>query len=243
MEICPNCKLEISAKNANTHIPFMGIGKLGDGNRICGKCFVTLSKLNNQVAGSLKKHTIEQIIEIFNTQNTKDSEIETQLKAIGIDTKSVFWGRKELKELPSILNQNEKIVALVIGTYNDGTGLLVATNNRLIFIDKGLLYGLKIEDFGLDKITSIQFESGFLLSEIKIMASGNIAKISNVEQGNGKRFSDTVRNLLSQPKPQNVPETKIDFVDQLERLAKLKDNGIITEEEFNQQKEKILNQI
>lgn len=242
MEICPNCKLEISTKNANTHIPFLGLGKLSDGNRICGKCYVKLTKINNQVAGSLKKHTLLQVLEIFNNQNDKNSLIEIQLLEIGIDSKSVFWGRKELKELPSILNPNEKIIALVIGTYNDGTGLLVATNSRLIFIDKGMLYGLKIEDFGLDKITSIQYESGLLLSEIKIMASGNIAKISNVEQGNGKRFSDTVRNLLSQPK-NNITETKIDFVDQLERLAKLKDNGIITQEEFNQQKEKLLNQI
>lgn len=241
MEICPNCKLEISAKNANTHIPFLGIGKLLDGNRICGKCYVKLTKINNQVAGTLKKYSLSQVLEIFNNQSDKDNLIENQLLEIGIDSKSTFWGRKELKELPSILNQNEKIVALVIGIYNDGSGLLVATNTRLIFIDKGIIYGLKIEDFSLDKITSIQYESGLLLSEIKIMASGNIAKISNVEQGNGKRFSDTVRNLLSQPKS-SVVETKIDFVDQLERLAKLKDNGIITQEEFNQQKEKLLNQ-
>lgn len=242
MEMCPNCKLEISAKNGNTHVPFLGVGKLSDGNRICAKCYLKLTKINNQVAGSLKKYTLQQISEILNIQNDKDILIQNQLLEIGIDSKSTFWGRKELKELPNILSQNEKIIALVIGTYNGGSGLLVATNSRLIFIDKGLVYGLKIEDFGLDKITSIQFERGLLLSEIKIMASGNIAKISNVEQGNGKRFSDTVRNLLNQPK-NNYPEPKIDFVDQLERLAKLKDNGIITQEEFDQQKGKLLNSI
>jgi len=245
MDICPSCNLEITAKNGNTHVPLLGLGKLADGKRICAKCYLKLDKIDRVIASNTKKYSLEQINDILNNQVVKSNDIEQQLLNVGINSKSTIWGRKELKELPNILSSDEKVKGVITGFYNGGSGILVATDVRLIFIDKGLLYGLKTEDFGLDKITSVQYEGGLLLATIKIMASGNIAKIENVEKSLGKNFSEMVRQLLSQPKSQNntttIIENKPDFVDQLERLAKLKDSGILSQEEFDIQKTKLLN--
>ena len=81
-------------------------------------------------------------------------------------------GRKEIKELPSILWDDEQVEHLVQGYYNRSSGLLVATNKRLIFIDKGWLVGLRVEDFPYDKISSMQYKTGFLMGEITIYTSG-----------------------------------------------------------------------
>ena len=62
-----------------------------------------------------------------------------------------FVGRREVKELPKILWDDEQVLDLVQGFYNNGTGILVATQKRLLFVDKGMLGGLKVEDFPLDK--------------------------------------------------------------------------------------------
>jgi Bacterial PH domain len=64
-----------------------------------------------------------------------------------------FLGRKEVKQLPTILWEDEKVENIIRGFYANGTGILVATNKRLVFVDKGLAK-LRVEDFPYDKITS-----------------------------------------------------------------------------------------
>ena len=49
---------------------------------------------------------------------------------------------------------------------------LVATNKRLIFVDKGFVVGLKVEDFPYDKISSIQYETGILMGTASHLCIG-----------------------------------------------------------------------
>ena len=64
---------------------------------------------------------------------------------------SVFFGKREIKELPDILMEGEKSENMIQGTLENGSGILVCTNKRVIFIDKGLLSGLKVVDYPFDK--------------------------------------------------------------------------------------------
>lgn len=160
---------------------------------------------------------------------------------------SKYLGRKELKELPSILWEDEVPKHIVQGIYEGGSGVLVATNKRLIFIDKGI-FSLKVEDFPYDKITSIQYSIGFILGEITIYASGNKAKITHIEKDVVRPFADWVRNYINtgakeekETVQSQAPSTHTNTViEQLKELAKLKEQGILTEEEFQAQKAKIL---
>ncbi|MDG1842224.1 MAG: PH domain-containing protein [Crocinitomicaceae bacterium] len=140
----------------------------------------------------------------------------------------------------------ESVDHLVQGVYNDSQGVLVSTNTRLIFIDKGLIYGLKVEDFPLDKISSIEYETGLLMSKIKIYTSNNKAIIEEISPKNYARlFSEFVRKKLSDKTPSQYQNDigKTDVLDQIEKLSKLKEKGILTEEEFNEQKQKLLNKL
>lgn len=173
-------------------------------------------------------------------------DIEKQIKSL--DGVSKFLGRKEIKELPSILWEDEALEKIVQGFYSKGVGILVATNKRLIFVDKGLLWGLKVEDFPYDKISSIQYDTGILSGEIIIFTSGNKAKIEQIEKKQCRDFCDYVRARISSIKEHaSLPKEQIaatvssdDFISKLERLAKLKEQGILTDEEFLTQKNKIL---
>jgi len=170
-------------------------------------------------------------------------EIQSQIKNLG--GLENYLGRKEIKELPAILWNDEKVENIIQGTYNNGNGILVATNRRLVFVDKGFLFGLKVEDFPYDKISSIQYETGMLFGKITIFTSGNKALIENVLKAKVRVFGDSVRAKISTPKENSVPQqtinqSPIDVADQLERLAKLKENGVLSDEEFAQQKSKIL---
>ena len=125
-------------------------------------------------------------------------------------------------------------------------GVLVATNIRIIFLDKGF-FSAKVEDFPYDKISSIQYETGFSMGKIIITVSGNKSIIENVVKTKVKAFADNVRVKLSglneeSKKPQQVIVNQaIDIADQLAKLADLKVKGILTDEEFQSQKQKLLN--
>src|SRR6478672_8751933 len=99
---------------------------------------------------------------------------EIQAQVAHMDGYSKWLGKKEFKALPDILWEDEQLEKAVQGWYESGTGLLVATNKRLIFIDKGMVK-LRVEDFPYDKMTSIQYETGWVQGEITIFASGNKA--------------------------------------------------------------------
>jgi len=231
--------------------PTFGSGKLSDGGVVCYSCFKMINNVNPSIAFKLKNHSLADIKNLLEaTQNDNDlknvrlNEIKKQIQVLNLSNISSFLGRKEINELPQILAEGETIDNIAQGSYNNGQGILVSTNRRLVFVDKGLLYGLKVEDFPLDKITTIQYETGLLLGEIKIHTSGNIAKIDNVEKVNARAFAEFVRNKLSQPRETTTPiiKNQPDVYDQLEKLAKLKEQGVLTQEEFDAQKKKLLDQ-
>ena len=169
-------------------------------------------------------------------------EIKIQIQRL--DGVSRLLGRREIRELPNILWEDEIVEKIVQGLYENGQGILVATNKRLLFVDKGLIYGLRIEDFPYDKITSIQYETGLLFGKIKIFASGNKADIEQVDKKQARDFAEYVRARISGAKehasiPKNKPAYD-DVITQLERLAKLKAQGVISDEELLSQKKKLL---
>jgi len=154
---------------------------------------------------------------------------------------------KEIKELPKILWEDECVEQIIEGIYSGGNGVLVATNKRLVFIDKGLMFGLKVEDFLYNKITSIQYEAGMFFGKITIFASGNKAEIESLGKSRTRVLAEFVRtritaasNHASVPKTNSAPQAD-DVVSKLERLVALKSQGILTEEEFLDQKKRILN--
>lgn len=157
-----------------------------------------------------------------------------------------FVGRREVKELPKILWDDEQVLDLVQGFYNTGTGILVATQKRLLFIDKGILGGLKVEDFPLDKISSIQYSTGLLLGEITIFTSGNKAVIKNVDKAQTRTFAEGARariesrSAASKAQATSAQQGASILADELGKLGALKAQGLLSDEEFSAAKKKLL---
>jgi hypothetical protein len=177
---------------------------------------------------------------------SKEQAIEDALSRI--DGVSRFLGRREVKELPNILWEDELPERIAQGLYKNGSGILVATNKRLIFVDKGLLWGLRVEDFPLDKISSIEYQTGIMFGRIIIYASGNKADIEQVDKKSVRDFAEYVRARITKATAhaslpasltaqQSEPE---DAIARLERLARLREVGTITPEEFEQMKRKLI---
>ncbi|WP_028777383.1 PH domain-containing protein [Shimazuella kribbensis] len=162
---------------------------------------------------------------------------------------SKFLGRKEVKELPSILWEDE-IPKNLIG----GNGVLVATDRRLIFIKKGI-FSLEVKYFQYDEISYMQEFPGLITGEIVIYSGEDKMKVTNLDNDIFPIFLDRVVNYInkrleskatndqiaSQDQPEKDEDRTEMVIRQLKELGELKDLGILTEEEFQSEKAKILN--
>lgn len=153
-------------------------------------------------------------------------------------------GKREIKRLPEHLWEGEQVERMTTGAYGAGTGLLVATDRRLLFVKDGIMAKTS-EDFPYEKISSVQWHSGMLMGTVTVFVSGNKAEIKNVSKGDGKAIVDLVRNRTSTggavaAPAAGAPASTTDPMVQLKQLGELRDAGILSDEEFAAKKAEIL---
>jgi len=251
MANCITCETTLGTMNT----PLFG-GKTNDGGRICTKCSrnlglkggIEVMKLTNDI----KKYSTEDFKSELTRLNEKKIEDNKPLNDLKEKIRKLNPGlteKREVKELLTILMEDENIEKIDSGFLDEGkgatgNGLLVATNYRVIFIDKPMIgFGIKMEDFPYDKISSVSVETGFLKGILKIICSGNTAKINLVT--GAKEFSEFIRQkTISKPVVnQQQVNSEPDILGQIEKLAELKVKGILTEEEFNEKKAVLLSKL
>ncbi len=153
---------------------------------------------------------------------------------------------REIKRLTEYLWDDEQVERMVSGQYGGGSGLLVLTNRRLLFLKEGMMRKT-LEDFPLEKVSSIQWLSGIAMGKLTIFASGNKAEVGSVVKKDGKDFGDQVRERIATsskapaPTPPEAAPAGIALVaDELQKLAELRDAGVLTDDEFAAQKARLL---
>lgn len=167
-------------------------------------------------------------------------EIKKQITAI--DDTSRLLESKEVKELPNIFSEDEHIEQIIQCTQGNNGGVLVGTNKRLVFVSKGIMSGLIVDDFpAYNKITDVSYKTGILMGEMTIRAPMHIAIVEYIDKAKTSIFGEFVRAKVKAVAESNSPVQIDDVVSKLERLAVLKTQGILTEAEFLEQKRKILN--
>ena len=168
-----------------------------------------------------------------------------------LKTYAKYLGKKELKVLPTILWEDELPEKAIYGSFNNGIGILVATNKRLIFLDKGMM-SLKVEDFAYDKISSIQYSTGILSGEIVIYASGNKAMIQNATKDEVKAFADYTRARITgvsehasmSPQMSNTNTSpQVTPMQAMQQLKELLAAGFINQVEYDAKKADILSRM
>lgn len=91
--------------------------------------------------------------------------IDEQLKQAGCQIRA--WGRAEVRELCDILLPGETIAAAVNGQYEAGFGMMVATDFRVLLVDKKPKY-LTLKDVRFDMITELDFAARMMDSTIRV---------------------------------------------------------------------------
>ena len=172
--------------------------------------------------------------------------------------KYIFYTRKEIRYLPRILNDSERILALTSGLMENRTWLAVCTSHRVLFIDRGMFFGLRQLQMNLDRVQAIDSSFGLFFGTIRVWDGATSMSIGLVLKSTVAPFVKTVQDAMDKYKRLMVHELAASatgahqtasaagslaqnpMINELERLAKLKADGQLSEAEYTAAKTKLL---
>lgn len=211
-------------------------------------------------------HSIQFSFTSGTTATGRLDEIKDQIAAL--NARLSIFVNGEVSELVNVLDKDEKIIAIAEGKYlyNNLEGILVSTERRVVFVDKKLFGGVSENEFLHHQITSVQHSTGLISSELKIFTQSLKAEFKLYSRNAAKIFYDAVQGYVynsrnqqqQQPQQQQVQQEKqpekpkpgpvkkedpAAIFDKLEKLGKLRESGILTDEEFAEQKKKLLDKL
>lgn len=168
-----------------------------------------------------------------------DSKLSQQL--INAKVLDLFAVKKELKYLPQIIDlDTEPIIYACSGIFDGHTWLIVCTNQRVIFLNKNMIYGMQQEVIPLKAINAVTFTQNLMLGSISITNGANVTTIENVGKLVAPIMAQKIqdaKNALSNPAQNTASNNDLD---DLRKLKSLLDDGIITQEDFDTKKKQIL---
>lgn len=169
-------------------------------------------------------------------------EIKNQLE--GLRASLSMFTKGEIKELPYILDPDEVILAITDAQFAKTTdaGILLTTPKRMISVSKAMFSPAKVNEFLNEDILEVSFVKNFVSPNIRIHTKD---KMFEFESFFNKDYAEDFYQFISKIyNREDVSETSSaeqdviseSVLEQLEKLGKLRENGILTEEEFTLQK-------
>jgi hypothetical protein len=170
----------------------------------------------------------------------------------------------ELEEIQRIANRLVKAEKVMFvarqsrfkpGGSKGSPATFFVTSQRLIIRNPSMM-GMR-EDFSFvhyDRISSLNVKKGFFSSTLKIMAEGFVGDIDAIDKEKAEKIMSYIEEKMNHTTTSAV-QSRTDAVtattttsnpqsssaaDELTKLAKLKEQGILSEPEFNHMKQEIL---
>lgn len=167
-----------------------------------------------------------------------------------------MFTKGEIKELPYLISEDEQITAITDAQFVNtlDAGVLVATPKRMISVSKGMFGAAKINIYPNETIQSVSFVTHPRSPIIKLHLEERIVEFEcYMDKEDAERFYDTIQNIYNNSKDQSpkqiaatdksISVSSEEILNQLEKLRKLRENGILTDAEFAEQKKKLLEQL
>lgn len=137
---------------------------------------------------------------------------------------------------------------------------IIVTNNRVMYV-KRPMFGQEVRDFTFTEISSVVQDTGVTFGTITLQLSGSGITFTRIINDKALPIMNAIRENISRPQtvaidpaslvqmatavnpqqaaPAQLPETS-STMEELEKLASLHSRGILTDAEFETEKEKIL---
>lgn len=199
---------------------------------------------------------------------TRLDEIKDQI--VALKARLSVLANEEVNELDKVLDQNERLIAIAecINLHNNREGIIFSTQWRVIFMDKKFLGGVVKNEYTHKDIVSLDQVENLLYSVLRVNTRGGTMEFKLHNKSDGRSFCDNVNGQIREPEKssyqqpvqpqsffQNIqnpaPQSSSnatkssseDIFEQLEKLGKLRQMGVLSEDEFSIQKAKLLERL
>ena len=167
------------------------------------------------------------------------------------------WGkshnRGERRMLYDLLEESEGLHQLIGGMFGPElsharstgntlhAGVIVATDRRIMMVDKGLLWHTEVAEMPYSSIEAITHSTGLMFAGLQITGRGIASfRIEHVSpKSDAREFADFVHKQLEALREAPVTVAP-SLTQELEKLADLHERGLLTPEEFQEMKQKLL---
>ncbi len=204
----------------------------------------TLAVARVDMLGNKHYALLSEIIEKAGDDLFDDRGITDAVQRLG--RMSRVLGRKEVRHLQHLLHGTERVIILGQGQYEKKQGLIVLTNERLFFFEKSLVGQETVEEFALKSITSLETGKKMTGERLVVHVSGNRSEISGMFHGQADEIVRQFRKLRAEQEAAAAPAPPAsvdDPIAQLEKLASLRERGIISADEFDRKKAELMARI
>lgn len=164
------------------------------------------------------------------------------------------WGNKHFKVIENNLGHDEEVYMTFIGLKDlkgmdhGGNYAYAITNKRIMFAQKRVV-GETFKSVVFDRINDISSSKGMIFGTVTIHTLGEIFNVG-VDRKTADKISKEIHRVILDIRSgklgngvDDIKENEVatlDTVLELRRYKELVDDGIISEEEFNQKKKELL---
>jgi hypothetical protein len=150
----------------------------------------------------------------------------------------------ELAPVAAYLTNAETVLYVVLGTYERGGGVLALTDVRLLFFLRRVL--TPTLDLRLGAISSVTTSSGFSTGEVALQVGQDVVGVSRITKVDLEPLAHAIRQAVvaAPAEPETTASTNTaDPFEAMEKLAYLRDTGVLTEAEFAAKKQELLDRL
>jgi hypothetical protein len=151
----------------------------------------------------------------------------------------------ELAPVAAYLTGAETVRYVVPGTHERGGGVLVLTDVRLLFFLRRVL--TPTLDLPLGRIDAVNTSSGMATGEVALSVGEDVVAVSRIAKGDVEPTAEAIRQAVAliprEPEASSRAQSQVDPFVAMEKLAHLRDTGVLTEAEFAAKKQELLDRL
>ncbi|GAC1387813.1 MAG: hypothetical protein NVS1B7_2530 [Candidatus Saccharimonadales bacterium] len=121
--------------------------------------------------------------------------VQKQLRQIGADFR--HWGRGEAREIPQALMEGEALQVALMGRYSGGFAMLIATDQRILLIDKKPLY-LTIEDIRYDMVAEVDYRHQLIDATVHICTLNKQLRFTSTRKPELRQLTNFIQVRVSE---------------------------------------------
>lgn len=131
-----------------------------------------------------------------------------------------------------------------LGSKGSRRATMLVTDRRVVIFSKKL-GGYDLQDLAYPLITSVDHKKGMAFGNIDVRAAGDFVRMTQIDKAEVERVAQAIRDRMASAHSaqHQQPSAAPDIADQIRKLGELRDQGLLSAEEFDTKKADLLSRM